>query len=121
MTNYEFSAEENQVISDLARWMIVIGVFTVASGVLFIITAVGQLFATSFSLGSILETLRAIVTILFGLAFYLPTDNLRKIVKTEGNDISELMIGLSELKQYLTWSLGLGVIMVPLVLIEALL
>ena len=88
MANYEFSQDENLVILDLARWMMVIGGITVLSGVFYIILGAIQLFSTAFSLGSILETARGVVTLLFGLAFYLPTDNLRRVVNTEGNDNS---------------------------------
>lgn len=120
MNNYEFSSEDNAVISDLARWMLIVGGIAVLSGVVFVILGIVNMFGTAFSFASILETLRGAVVLCFGLAFVLPTDNLRRIVKNQGNDINELMTALTEIKTYLTWTLGLIVVMIPLILFEAL-
>lgn len=96
MSGYEFNHEENTIILSLAKRMRVVsllmgltGLIALSNGFMDLIvgvtpTGIGQLIAGAFAL------LQAVV-------FFRPTDNLKHIVTTEGEDIAELMQGMGEL------------------------
>ncbi len=87
--SYEFTPEEEKEFTELSRILTMLAVLFVLYGV----------FGIFFSLNppDILSILYSIAIILAGIFFYLPTDNLRLIASTEGNDIKELMQAFKEM------------------------
>ena len=100
MSAYEFDANENKVIQRFANWMLFLGIISLLWFASEIVPAIQGL-ASGISLDSLLPLLLLVAVIFFALAFILPYDNLRRIVKTEGSDIEELMSAMEELKKYL--------------------
>jgi len=86
---YEFNAEEEQEFIALSRIMTILSILFILYGVFGIIFSLNPL--------DILSVLYSIAIILAGIFFYLPTDNLRLIASTEGNDIKELLQAFKEL------------------------
>lgn len=107
MTKYEFTIEQNSQIMDLARFMRYTGILAVVFGLLAIISSV----ITEIVWVNVLFFGFLVVA---GITFYLPTDNFIKIVKTEGNDIEELMKGFKEL--YYGWIVVIGILLLLLIL-----
>ena len=98
---YEFDAEQNELIADLARKMLGVGTF------LFLIGALALLGAVASGLGSRLD---AAVVLVFAAAFFLAVaswttaaaKSFRKIVETEGSDIPHTMAALAQLRRFYT-------------------
>jgi hypothetical protein len=90
MAEYEFSEQDNKTFQGLSRWMTtmatLIGIGGIATVVQFI---TGE--------GSWIVLVQGIVYLVLAVTFYLPVDNFKKIVRTEGKDISELMTGFSDM------------------------
>jgi len=86
---HEFTAEENAVFSKVYNSMILLsGIFTIFSLIVFYSALVKS---------DLLVFTRGLTFILFALVLFFPTDNFKKIIETEGNDIAELMRGVKEL------------------------
>ena len=86
---HEFTAEENAVFSKVYNSMILLsGIFTIFSLIVFYSALVQS---------DLLVFTRGLTFILFALVLFFPTDNFKKIIETEGNDIAELMRGVKEL------------------------
>jgi hypothetical protein len=90
MAEYEFSQQDNEIFTDLSRWMttmaVLIGLGGIATVVQFLTGA-----------GGWIMLVQGIVYLVLAISFYLPVDNFKKIVSTEGKDITELMIGFSDM------------------------
>ncbi len=93
MSTYEFSKEEETVFNDMTKWMLMLSGLLTIAGILSIIHLVINPDRNYFLLYA------GLTWFLLGLTFYFPTDNFRRITKTEGNDIKELMTGFEELDQ----------------------
>lgn len=111
MSEYEFSQDENVIIETLAKRMARVGLLMIA---LFVIIFLNNLsILSSSSVLSLIASINIVDSILFivmGMTLYRPTDNLKFIVSTEGQDISELMTAFGELNN------GLRAVMILLVL-----
>ena len=87
---YEFSKEENKDFKQLIQRMLVmiflIGLGGIATLVLY--------FMDSESWAILIS---GFLYLVLAVTFYLPLDNFKKIIETEGNDIKELMIAFKEL------------------------
>lgn len=95
MISYEFSEEENRVILSLARRMRAVSLLLGLTGLIAIANAIPALSGGSpAGVGGIIAGAFAIIQ---SIVFFRPTDNLKNIVSTEGNDIGELMQGIGEL------------------------
>jgi len=98
---YEFSAEQNQLIADLARKMLGVGIFMLLIGALALIGGVASGF------GSRLD---AAVVLVLAAAFFLAVASwtvaaarsFRRIVETEGHDIPHTMAALAQLRRFYT-------------------
>ena len=90
MAEYEFSQEDNKTFQGLSRWMTtmaaLIGIGGIATVVQFM---TGE--------GGWIVLVQGIVFLVLAITFYLPVDNFKKIVSTEGKDITELMTGFSDM------------------------
>ena len=97
MSQYEFTSEQNKVISNVALRCQVNAVFLAIWGL-------SSLIKTSMSWGesalllSIVSIISGMVFVIMGVVFYRPSDNFRRVTTTEGNDITEVMTGLNELR-----------------------
>ena len=107
MGEYEFSNDQNTQILDLANFMKITGILATSFGIIAIIATL----LTSFRLVSLLYFIFLVIA---GISFYLPTDNLKNIAKTEGNDIKELMQGFKEL--YWSWNAIIVILLILLIL-----
>jgi hypothetical protein len=96
MSAYEFSREENSTILALAKRMRAVSLLLGLTGIIAIANAIHSLLAgdTPAAFGGIIAGAFAIVQ---SIVFFRPTDNLKNIVSTEGEDIAELMQGIGEL------------------------
>ena len=112
--SYEFNAEQNQLISDLARKMKGVGIFMAAIGLLALggcVTGAVRArpdLAITFALVAAFFIAIALWTIRAGREF-------RRVVDTEGDDIPHTMNALAELRRFYT--LHFWLIIVYLVLI----
>ncbi len=122
MSQYEFSEKENQIIDSLSKWMLVFGWFLAAASLAaLIVPSVLHIIQNGFELLILTEIGIGIVVVLFGVAFILPVDNLKRIVKTEGSDIDELMTALKEIGLFLGIGLVMAILLIPLIFIESML
>jgi len=96
MSAYEFSSEENIVILSLAKRMRAVSVLLGLTGLIAIGNAIPGLLAGSTPTG-VGGLIAGAFAILQSIVFFRPTNNLKNIVTTEGEDIEELMQGLGEL------------------------
>ena len=97
MTQYEFTAEQNKVIGHVALRCVVNAVLLALLGLVGLIGALMSL-GDGTPLISIVGILYGIVFITMGVMFFRPADNFRRVTTTEGNDITEIMTGLKELR-----------------------
>ncbi len=99
--NYEYTAEQNQLIADLARKMLGVGIFMCLIGALALIACAASAW------GSRLDTA---VVLAFAAVFFLAiatwtvaaSRSFRKIVATEGHDIPHTMAALAQLRRFYT-------------------
>ena len=96
MSGYEFSSEENIVILTLAKRMRAVSLLMGLTGLIAIGNAIPGLLAggTPTGIGGLVAGAFAILQ---SVVFFRPTDNLKNIVSSEGEDIAELMQGIGEL------------------------
>ena len=110
---YEFTAEQNAVIRDLARKMRGVGIFMVVLGVLSLVGyGAGYLGART---PSLLWLPIAAFFLLIGVWTVRAGRELAQVAETEGEDIPHLMRALGELKKF--YSLHFWLFVVYLVLI----
>lgn len=105
---YQFSTEESSVILALAKRMRAVSLALGLTGLIAIGNAVPGLLA-----GGTLASIAGLIAGAFALAqsivFFRPTDNLKNVVSTDGEDIAGLMQGISELAS------GLRIIVILLI------
>jgi hypothetical protein len=97
MTQYEFTPEQNKVIGHVALRCVVNAVLLALLGLVGLIGAIMSL-GDATLLISIIGMLYGVVFIIMGVMFFRPADNFRRVTTTEGNDITEIMAGLKELR-----------------------
>ena len=98
MSKYEFNKEDEKVFNSLSKYMTLFVILIGAGGIATIIN-----FATSvltpLTVGVILLLVEGIMYCLMAFLFYAPIDNFKKVVKTQGRDIEELIKGLDEFQK----------------------
>lgn len=104
---YEFTDEENADFSSLSNRMITLSIVIILGG----ISTWVEFFLSD---GVIADLLSAALYVMMGYTLFLPVDNFKKIVTTQGNDIKELMIGFKELDK---WMLYVNIITALLVIV----
>jgi hypothetical protein len=110
---YEFTVEQNRVIGDLAGKMRFVGLFLILGGVLECLSVLR---------GDLGHLIAGVVFILFGVWTRGAAGSFRKIVDTEGRDITHLMRALGELRQMYTlqyWLLMIAIALILVVLLVA--
>ncbi len=114
---FEFDASQNALFSDLAQKMGFVGLLFIALGAL---TILGGVFN---GVGGLSNILVGVLYILIGLWTKNASDAFRRIVNTQGNDITNLMTALGQLRKLYTlqyWAIIISIIFVVLALIAAL-
>ena len=87
---YEFNEKENSDFNQLNQKMMILSVLIALGGIANIIL----FFVTD---GSWAIMTSGILYLTMAVTFFLPLDNFKKIIHTEGNDIKELMVAFKEL------------------------
>jgi hypothetical protein len=94
MAEYEFTAEENRHIDQLARKLRHIAVLFLILGVL----QLQESFSLADTAGRWISLGVAVLTLGLGWLFWRPVDNFRRVVSTEGQDIREIVAAIGELR-----------------------
>ena len=97
MAQYEFTPEQNKIIGHVALRCIVNAVLLALLGLVGLVGAIMS-WGNAPPLLSIVGILYGIVFITIGVTFFRPADNFRRVTTTQGNDITEIMTGLKELR-----------------------
>jgi len=93
---YEFTESENVVFERVSMRLITQAILLYVGGLVNLVIAI-------FTVGDVAGWVTALIIfesfmeLAIGTVFIRPSDNLRNIAHTSGNDISELMTGLKEL------------------------
>lgn len=116
---YEFSAVQNAVIRDLARKMLVVGIFLIGLGVLALIAFVVELSGPDGEPDP-LWIAAAVFFALIGIWTVLAASEFRQVVDTQDEDIAHLMTALAELKKYYALLFWLIVVYLLLILLTIL-
>ncbi len=90
MSEYEFSQEDNNIFAGLSRWMTIMAVLIGVGGIATLV---------QYMAGDRRWTVlvHGIMYLVLAIVFYLPVDNFKKIVSSEGKDITELMTSFKEM------------------------
>lgn len=90
MSEHEFTTEQNKVFSNLYKRMLLMAILVLVGGAYSIVFALTGSF-------QLLLIVSGILYVVMAITFYLPLDNFKKIISTEGQDITELMTALNEM------------------------
>jgi hypothetical protein len=115
---YEFNTSQNQLIKDLADKMRFVAYFLIGLGILLTIAGLVALRG-----GGIANIIQGVIQIIIGFWTSRAANSFRSIVKTQGNDIGNLMSALEELRKLYTlqyWLLIVALILVAIGFIFAL-
>ncbi len=93
---FEFDTSQNELFSDLAKKMSLLGFFLIIAGA---ITIFSGIFGQLKGLGSIVA---GVLYILMGIWTRNASNSFNFIVNTEGNDIANLMGALGQLRKLYT-------------------
>lgn len=107
---YEFNNTQNQLIRQLAQKMRFVGYILIALGVLVIIAGI-----VNFRLGGFATIIQGIVQLIIGIWTVKAATSFQLIVKTQGNDIENLMTALGELRKL--YALQYWIFIIALVLV----
>ncbi len=94
MSQYEFTAEENKLITQTGRKVSHVSVLFMILGVLQLV----QSFILGDELGRWISLGGALLLLALGWLFMRPLDNLRRIVTTTGQDINEVITAIKDLR-----------------------
>ena len=101
ISNYEFNASENESIRKLINHMMVVSIFLIILGALFTVYGIYNLVGTDDgTVRFIFDIVMAVVLIVMGWVTINSARSFRLVVRTEGNDIENLMNALDKLT---TW------------------
>ena len=108
-SNYEFTEPQNKSITELSGAMTFVGTFTLVVGVLsLLVGAVAVVMGLISHAGHIATGFQALangaIYLLMGLWIRKSSAAFTNIVKTQGSDISNLMLALDELKKMFSLS-----------------
>lgn len=107
---YEFNNTQNQLIRQLAQKMRFVGYILIALGVLVIVAGI-----VNFRLGGFATIIQGIIQLIIGLWTAKAATSFQLIVKTQGNDIENLMTALGELRKL--YALQYWIFIIALVLV----
>ena len=107
---YEFNNTQNQLIRQLAQKMRFVGYILIALGVLVIVAGI-----VNFRLGGFATIIQGIIQLIIGIWTAKAATSFQLIVKTQGNDIENLMTALGELRKL--YALQYWIFIIALVLV----
>ncbi len=107
---YEFNNTQNQLIRQLAQKMRFVGYILSALGVLVIVAGI-----VNFRLGGFATIIQGIIQLIIGIWTAKAATSFQLIVKTQGNDIENLMNALGELRKL--YALQYWIFIIALVLV----
>lgn len=107
---YEFNNTQNQLIRQLAQKMRFVGYILIALGVLVIVAGI-----VNFRLGGFATIIQGIIQLIIGIWTAKAATSFQLIVKTQGNDIENLMNALGELRKL--YALQYWIFIIALVLV----
>lgn len=90
MSAYEFNDKENQMFTAFSQRLQMFSFSLIGAGILFVILSVIPDFSWS-------DLVAGLIMIAIGVALFLPVQNFKNIVQSEGNDIKELVEGFDVL------------------------
>lgn len=115
---FEFDTSQNALFSDLAQKMGFVGLLFMALGAL---TILGGVFN---GIGGLSNVFVGVLYILIGLWTKNASDAFRRIVDTQGSDITNLMTALGQLRKLYAlqyWAIIISIAFIVLALIVAML
>ena len=93
--SYEFTPSEDKIIAGVGVRGIIITIIILIGSVLDLVVILTQSQGQGiWRLASLIALL--LTQIIIGAVFFLPANNFRNVAKTQGNDVNELMIGISK-------------------------
>lgn len=107
---YEFNNTQNQLIRQLSQKMRFVGYILIALGVLVIVAGI-----VNFRLGGFATIIQGIIQLIIGIWTAKAATSFQLIVKTQGNDIENLMTALGELRKL--YALQYWIFIIALVLV----
>lgn len=107
---YEFNNSQNQLIRQLSQKMRFVGYILITLGVLVIIAGIVNLRLNGFA-----TIIQGIIQLVIGIWTAKAATSFQLIVKTQGNDIENLMTALGELKKL--YALQYWIFIIALVLV----
>ena len=107
MTTYEFKQQENTKIANMVKHLQRFCFLVAIGGLLALINPARGLMQGGGLMEQFAGIVRGLILIVLAIVIYRPLDNFDKIVKTKGNDISELMVAVDELRVGFTIMVGL--------------
>lgn len=110
MSEYEFSDAENQQFTDFSFSLFILALSLGIAGVVIMILGI-------ISPLNIVDIITGLAFIAIAVSLFLPLQNFKNIVSTEGNDMDELMNGFAVLSQGFTFVLGATIFLQLMILI----
>lgn len=110
MSEYEFNDAENQQFTDFSFSLFILSLSLGIAGV--VIVTLGII-----SPLNIVDIITGLAFIAIAVSLFLPLQNFKNIVSTEGNDMDELMNGFTVLSQGFTFVLGATIFLQLMILI----
>lgn len=111
---YEFTETENVEFQGFSNSLIYLTTSIITLGIFGIVTVLTQEFTSD----SIIGIIVSLLIMIMGSMLVIPTRNFRRIVKTEGNDIQELMTAFNRINTGLTFLIGVTIVLFIAILIS---
>ncbi|PSO88453.1 MAG: hypothetical protein BRC41_02845 [Cyanobacteria bacterium QH_9_48_43] len=112
--SYEFNSTQEKLVQALANKMRFVSFFLIAIGILRFITGIVALIRGAPLIDAIIS---GIIILLIGFWTYTAASSFNRIVKTQGNDIENLMNALKELRKLYTLQFWLFIIVLIAIII----
>ncbi|PSP24471.1 MAG: hypothetical protein BRC55_07120 [Cyanobacteria bacterium SW_8_48_13] len=112
--SYEFNSTQEKLVQALANKMRFVSFFLIAIGILRFITGIVTLIRGDPLIDAIIS---GIIILLIGFWTYTAASSFNRIVKTQGNDIENLMNALKELRKLYTLQFWLFIIVLIAIII----
>ncbi|PSO58386.1 MAG: hypothetical protein BRC59_15205 [Cyanobacteria bacterium SW_4_48_29] len=117
--SYEFNSTQEKLVQALANKMRFVSFFLIAIGILRFITGIVALIRGAPLIDTIISgaIISGIIILLIGFWTYTAASSFNRIVKTQGNDIENLMNALKELRKLYTLQFWLFIIVLIAIII----
>lgn len=117
--SYEFNSTQEKLVQALANKMRFVSFFLIAIGILRFITGIVALIRGAPLIDAIISgaIISGIIILLIGFWTYTAASSFNRIVKTQGNDIENLMNALKELRKLYTLQFWLFIIVLIAIII----